>query len=582
MSDVTTKATIIELALSRFNQDVLPAEKNLFQSAEVGENADCSALSENDRIIRSDRLSWLCTDREATAHVTSRGVSIIDSEITGDVNLEWSKMSFPLRTRKCTVLGSIFLRNSRLDYLELAETSLKNLEASGLVVDRSILLNEGFVAEGQVNLQRAKIGGDLDCRAGHFGNEGSADGPALNAAGAEVAGYVFLTHGFSAKGEVRFVSAKVGGNLDCTGGHFQSKCNAPALNANGAKIGEFVFLRNDPKKCTEFRASGEVRLRNAVIGQNVECDGGEFTSIRCEQANKAIDAVNVRVKGAVFLRAEIKAEGEVDFSHANIGQLFSISDVRSKETLDLDLRFARAGTLANFMSGWPGKGHLQLDGFVYESIRDVASPEAEVQLSWLRLQSADRFFSQPFEQLAIALRRRGLVSDARTVMIEKNKDYAKHVDWRSAEWWWYGFLGRVIDYGYRPWKALLWSAAAIGIGWLVFELGYEANLIVPTGIKAYRFAKDDIPLVTDKGKPKLSKSYPKFNAFIYSVETFVPLLKLQVNQYWVPNGAEVFQVKVDVVKQKLGLFRLYFCFHTIAGWILTTLWIGGLTGLVKT
>jgi hypothetical protein len=78
MPDLNTKATIIELALTRFNQDVLPAEKKLFQSAEVGAPADCSAFSQNGRTIRSDRLSWLCTDREATAHITSRGVGPSD------------------------------------------------------------------------------------------------------------------------------------------------------------------------------------------------------------------------------------------------------------------------------------------------------------------------------------------------------------------------------------------------------------------------------------------------------------------------------------------------------------------------
>jgi hypothetical protein len=31
-----------------------------------------------------------------------------------------------------------------------------------------------------------------------------------------------------------------------------------------------------------------------------------------------------------------------------------------------------------------------------------------------------------------------------------------------------------------------------------------------------------------------------------------------------------------------SLLRCYFWFHIIAGWILTTLWVGGLTGLLKT
>jgi hypothetical protein len=95
--------------------------------------------------------------------------------------------------------------------------------------------------------------------------------------------------------------------------------------------------------------------------------------------------------------------------------------------------------------------------------------------------------------------------------------------------------------------------------------------------------------------------YPKFNAFIYSLETFVPLVKLGLDEYWMPNanrGQDLHilrrkrtgEVRLPSTREagklsalKVGsLLRCYYWFHITAGWVLTTLWVGGLTGLLKT
>jgi hypothetical protein len=145
---MAAKATILQLAGNRFNQAFFPAEKKLFEAAAIGEDADYSM--DTDRIIRGDRLSWLCQNPEAIAQVTCRGVSIVGAEIDGEVNLEWTRITFPLRTRGgCTFNKAIILRNSLLDFLELANTSIKDLTATGLVVERSVLLHHGFVANGE-------------------------------------------------------------------------------------------------------------------------------------------------------------------------------------------------------------------------------------------------------------------------------------------------------------------------------------------------------------------------------------------------------------------------------------------------
>jgi hypothetical protein len=121
---------------------------------------------------------------------------------------------------------------------------------------------------------------------------------------------------------------------------------------------------------------------------------------------------------------------------------------------------------------------------------------------------------------------------------------------------WYYCLGWLIRYGYRPWNALGASLILVGFGTVVFWRGFSSKIIMPTDEKAYEAHKNG----------HLSESYPRFNPLIYSLETFVPLVKLGIAQCWIPNP---------------GFLRCYFCFHILFGWILTSLWIAAFAGLLK-
>lgn len=122
-------------------------------------------------------------------------------------------------------------------------------------------------------------------------------------------------------------------------------------------------------------------------------------------------------------------------------------------------------------------------------------------------------------------------------------------------------------------------------GWLVgFERGYHQNLITPTGEKAYVLEKDGMPQLPRTGRPKVIETYPKFNALVYSLETFVPLLKLGISERWTPNAKCGVTLNLGIAGSPTAgsLLRYYLWLHIIAGWVLTTLWVGGLSGFVKT
>jgi hypothetical protein len=142
----------------------------------------------------------------------------------------------------------------------------RGLYAGGMTVKGDLFLSAGFTAKGEVRLLGSDIGGNLSCINGTFLNP---DGNALSADGITVKGSVFLSEGFSAKGQVRLLGANIGGTLGCDNGTFENP-DGSALSADRTTVKGGVFLREG------FSAKGEVRLLGADIGGNLSCINGTF------------------------------------------------------------------------------------------------------------------------------------------------------------------------------------------------------------------------------------------------------------------------------------------------------------------
>ena len=440
-------------------------------------------------------------------------------------------------------------------------TKAKALSADALRVQGSAFLGNGFKAKGEVSLRGATIGGSLYCDGGEFAN---GNGKAFSADRLKVHGSVTLRKGFKAEGEVRFLGAAIGGNLSCIGGCFINQ-GARVLSGDGMKVEGNVFLREG------FETRGEVFLNGAMIGGDIDCLDGQFINPNA----RALSADGVKIGGGVFLRKGFKAEGEVSLVSAEIGRYLLWTEINPTSSVSLNLSSAKVGTLLDDEASWPRKGRLILDGFDYGAIDAHAPANADNRIKWLQRQPDRVFHPQPYEHLAEVFRRKGQDEDAVKVLIAKNKERARHSKPFRQGWWWYYLFGRLIGYGYRPWRAFWASAAIVFIGALVFGQNYP-NLITPTKKEAYAS-------VENAGFHRLSDDYPTFNALLYSLETFTPLLSLSQKEYWMPNANHGDLIKWRSFTMRTGgLLRFYLWFHIIAGWTLTTLWVGGLTGLIKT
>ena len=261
--DGEEEAPLVTLAKRRFD-DLWPIEEEMFRQIAVGKEAVLGKEEGEKKKIRAECINWLCTDKAAKELVTHKGIAIVGAEFEGVIDLQFAEIPFPLQLIGCSHPEVMNFEHAKIRSLLLNGSRVGGIEADGIDVEAEVFMQDGFEAKGGVRLVGARIGGDLDCVKGTFFNE---DGYALQCDRMKVEGGVYLRNGFNANGMVRFLGVRIGGSLNCEGGKFYYKKKkgedtkkGNALICDGMKVEGTVFLRDG------FEARGGVRLVGARIG----------------------------------------------------------------------------------------------------------------------------------------------------------------------------------------------------------------------------------------------------------------------------------------------------------------------------
>jgi hypothetical protein len=267
------------------------------------------------------------------------------------------------------VRGDVVVRGARIGAGEGDAIGAQAARFDGVVI-----LGDGFVATGVIWLMGARVAGTLDMNGARLANR-SEDGAGvvLAADTAEIGGSLLLRNGFAAEGAISLRGAKIGSSLECDGA---SMINATAdgsgvaLAADHSIIDGAVLLRNG------FVAQGAISLIGAKIGGNLECDGASLTNATPDGIGLALAAENAVIGGAVLLRHGFTAHGGVSLLGATIGSnveccgasLENWSDAGSRETLRLtnveiagDVLLNQGFTSIGYVSLWGTKIERDLD-----------------------------------------------------------------------------------------------------------------------------------------------------------------------------------------------------------------------------
>jgi hypothetical protein len=609
-----------DLAKIKFPDEKSQAFTDFFQSAEIGMPFDRipkDVQSDRDEVEKWDPnrtipvewIWWLCADPKAKSLVSPHGIEVRGVRIKTSLDLAGFQIPFPLAAIGCVFDHEVKLEGTNLPSIEFRDCFVGSLWANHLTVDKDFQFSfcttkdaksENVTMGSIVQLAEAKIGGDLTCV------ESELSG--LNIDSSIIGGTVLLKLidepiFFSLRG------TKIGKNLDCRFSNFKREPTSlrnlvdpnarKSINAEQVKIGQnLIFFHAE--------IDGEISLQGAVIAEDLDCRGANFLGKNPEGVNgfpaHALTATAASIGGSVLFYdqrdEDFQAIGTLAFKEATITGTFGWIPRSPQRNVVLDLRHAKAGRLLNGSQPQLGRNHLLLDGFLFDRLDDDAPVDSASQLRWLRRQNMPGIVSQPYDQMAAAFRNMGLPDQATDILIAENWDHARAfylstmIDFldfnKLLALLWYRGIGPLIGYGYRPANALWFFLFFLTVGTRVFQNANRMGIIVPTKPNA-----DQLP------------NYPKFHPFIYSLETFIPLLKLGMGEYWGPSDVSdkpIFILPFALKKFTLCflygqldanhrlaisphppslLVRHYLWIHIICGWLVTTLLLAGLSGILK-
>ena len=310
------------------------------------------------------------------------------------------------------------------------------------------------------------------------------------------------------RGPVDFTQVEILGTLMADGASFLNR-DAP-VEFGGLKAAGNVFFTNSI-------FAGPAHFQYGHIADNFRMDGSRFTNT-----------------SALANFEAIKVGGVASFSGASFAGYVSLKD-------------AHFHTLHLTDVDWPTHSYgewLWLNGMNFQRV--VAGTEKDSSRNLLVLvdRAAHRtaYSSDIYSGPAEFYRREGYAGQANQFFIAQKRREREEV-LQGAQWCWSLFLDLFVGYGRSPERALCWSGAIILFGMWVFR-----------------------PHLMEARTTNLKTDH--YSPFWYSMDMFLPLIKLQDAEMWKPRDDARFA-------------RFWSRLHTMLGWALIPIAVAAWTGMLE-
>ena len=384
--------------------------------------------------------------------------------------------------------------------------------AGGLDVAGGAFFDKGFSARGEVTLIGARLAANLSVRKSTFDNPG---GIAVNLERASIGS--LDAQGVSCRGQMMMAGADISGDVNLAGAVLETGDGKPALNAERSRIGSTLVLTN-------LKAVGEINLRSIRVGERLLLGGAELR----DPFGMACRLSRAQITADLFC-SHMAVDGEVKLTGANVGAKVGLhrsvfthpaglaidaGGLRAQEFLlepdvrvegGLDFRHATIEVLHDDPAMWPDR--LYLDGLTYQALSP--SLPADRRLGWLARDPGGHQ-PQPYEQLAAHYTAIGQPAQARHVLYAKER--IQHQGKGPVPKAWSLLQDITVGYGYRPRRALGWLALLLIAGSIVFSV--------------------EPPPALQAGNA------PHFNGIIYTLDLMLPVVNLGQKYAFNPGGAE--------------------------------------------
>jgi len=263
--------------------------------------------------------------------------------------------------------------------------------------------------------------------------------------------------------------------------------------------------------------AGPTSFRSAHIPENLRFDGSHFTN-----------------RGVLIDFEEIKVDASATFVGCTFAGYISFKDAQF-----MALDFSKVA--------WPERHDdnpwLWLNGMSF--VRISAGSEKD---SWQNLYNlvqrtahGSAYSADIFGRLSEYYRQLGYPRQANT-FFRAQKSREREEVLSGPAWAWSFFLEKFVGYGRSPERAILWSIAIVSFGCLMF--------------RPNRMEPQNAEHVTRKYSP-----------FWYSVDVYLPVIKLHDAEIWKPKEEYVFT-------------HVWRRIHTVLGWALIPIALAAWTGML--
>ena len=520
-------------------------------------------------------------------------VRLVEANISGDLDMTGATISvFPNGRRSDVPEGP---KGYALDESKIA------LDASALTV-RRLWLRNGFRADGAISLVNAKVG-ELDLIAGDVRNHCDI---AIYADRVEIAngarfGYV--------DGVVLLDDAAIGADLDLSYAHIMAgRCFPRWDEFSGVLFANSTHVSGTVAISSHFVTDATLFFPSADVDKDFEVD-------------KDFDAL----EGATF--SGRPTQNGIIAQALSVKHNFAWKSVRHDNATMLNLDGASIGGAFQTDDTSRLKNRLHITGLTYGALEIdhtkilgktlTYSPfTTDDYIGWLTLIPV--FNPQPYRELANFLQGTGDDDGARRVLVamEDRRLHEENIGlpewltvsnvfnafafgfmvlavffkrWLPQGWrrgrllstvvgvWLLAFLANsflawnrvfgvvlrdLIGYGYYPLLALGWSLLVVLLGWVIVSVAQSANVMKSTNTE-------------DEHEP--------LSPFLYSLNVFLPVVDLHQEKHWWPDSKITgsFQMLGHSFKIRGAIVRRYLWFQIIAGWLLSGLFLAGISGLIK-
>ncbi|MET9291700.1 oxidoreductase [Streptomyces sp. NPDC003077] len=481
-----------------------------------------------ERSVRARVLALLLLEGPPAQPGRVSALKLTGAYITDTLDLAGGTVKPFVELRDCRFEREVVLPESQFTTLRMVGCAIPRLEAARLHTEGDLHLSRCVVRAG-IRLTDAHVGTDLLLN--QTVTYKDRQGRSLMADGMTVA-QDFQAEMMESYGEVSLRGATIGVSLSLRGSRLSNPYGRWALNAPQLTVERTLYLTSAGLAGSPYSAITGTTPQYGIA--HTPTRGTRMHRFECEGGMRLDDG---RFGDAVdFEQARVTMEG---------GQEMSLRRIQTPELRFLCerpehgrvvLSGARVVNLVDKAASWPGLGGLYMAGFAYENLIPRGPFPLARRLEWVAAATPE-YAPEPYEMLAASMRASGEDSDAREVLLAKQRRRRETLPLAGKAW---GVLQDwTVAYGYRPGRAAVW----MGILWAMGVLYFSLN--PPRALQAGQA--------------------PQWNPYLYALDLLVPVIDLYQAAAWRPVGGSQWVAAIMI----------------LTGWVLATTVAAGASRLLR-